>query len=55
REKKLGPEHPGTLLSVKNFGSVLSNQGKYEEAEAMHHRGLEGSEKVLRGVHPDTE
>ena len=35
REKVLGPEHPSTLVSVNNLGSVLERQGKYEEAEAM--------------------
>ncbi|CAG8883634.1 unnamed protein product, partial [Penicillium egyptiacum] len=34
REKVLGPEHPDTLTSVSNLGSVLESQGKYEEAEA---------------------
>jgi hypothetical protein len=33
---------------------VLSSQGKYEEAEAMHRRPLEGSEKLLGREHPDT-
>ena len=46
-EKVLGPEHPSTLTSISNLGSVLSSQGKYEEAEAMHRRALEGDEKVL--------
>jgi Tfp pilus assembly protein PilF len=40
REKVLGPEHPYTLTSVSNLGSVLRRQGKYEEAEAMHRRAL---------------
>jgi hypothetical protein len=54
REKVLGPEHPDTLTSVSDLGSVLESQGKYEEAEAMHRRDLEGSEKVLGPEHPDT-
>jgi hypothetical protein len=33
---------------------VLSSQGKYEEAEAMHRQDLEGSEKVLGREHPST-
>jgi hypothetical protein len=32
---------------------VLQVQGKYEEAEEMHRRALEGSEKVLEVGHPD--
>ncbi|KAF1949112.1 hypothetical protein CC80DRAFT_555727, partial [Byssothecium circinans] len=46
--------HPGTLTSVSQLGSVLERQGKYEEAEAMHQRALEGREKVLGREHPDT-
>jgi tetratricopeptide (TPR) repeat protein len=54
RRRVLGSEHPDTLASVDNLGSVLESQGKYEEAEAMHRRALEGSEKVLGREHPDT-
>ncbi|ORY00884.1 hypothetical protein BCR34DRAFT_637708 [Clohesyomyces aquaticus] len=54
REKVLGVEHPDTLTSVSNLGSVLERQGKYEEAEAMHRRALEGYEKVLGREHPRT-
>ncbi|KAF1351580.1 hypothetical protein EJ07DRAFT_183735 [Lizonia empirigonia] len=54
REEALGREHPNTLISVSQLGSVLESQGKYEEAEAMHRRDLEGSEKVLGPEHPDT-
>jgi Tfp pilus assembly protein PilF len=32
----------------------LSKQGKDDEAEAMHRRDLEASEKVLGLEHPDT-
>jgi hypothetical protein len=35
-EKVLGREDPDMLTSVSNLGLVLSSQGKYEEAEAMH-------------------
>ena len=50
----LGPEHPATLMSARNLGSVLDKQGKYEEAEAMHRWTLEGSEEVLGQEHPHT-
>jgi hypothetical protein len=36
REKVLGVEHPHTLTSVGNLGSVLESQGKYNEAEAKN-------------------
>jgi tetratricopeptide (TPR) repeat protein len=54
REKVLGREHPDTLTSVSQLGTVLERQGKYKEAEAMHQRALEGREKVLGREHPDT-
>ena len=54
RQKVLGAEHPDTLTSVSQLGSVLERQGKYKEAEAMHRRALEGLEKALGAEHPDT-
>jgi tetratricopeptide (TPR) repeat protein len=54
REKVLGAEHPDTLASVNNLGSVLASQGKYKEAEGIHQRALEGYKKVLGAEHPDT-
>ena len=39
-------EHTAMLASLSNLGSVPERQGKYEEAEAMHRRALEGYEKV---------
>jgi Tfp pilus assembly protein PilF len=41
-------------VSVSRFGLVLSNQGKYEDAEAMHRRALEAQEKVLGHDYPHT-
>ncbi|KAJ5807718.1 hypothetical protein N7447_011174 [Penicillium robsamsonii] len=46
-------QEPSPLASVSNLGSVLDSQSKYEEAEAMHRRDLEGLEKVLGPGHPD--
>lgn len=50
----LGPVHPSTLISVNNLGPVLESQGKYDEAEVMHRRDSERSEKMLGPEHPDT-
>ncbi|KAI9778300.1 MAG: hypothetical protein M1816_004150 [Peltula sp. TS41687] len=47
-EKALGKEHPDTLTSVSNLASVLQHQGKYEAAEEMDRRALEGREKALK-------
>ncbi|KAF2999044.1 hypothetical protein E8E15_000155 [Penicillium rubens] len=54
RENALGREHPDTLTSVSDLGLVLSSQGKYDEAEAMHRRALEARENALGREHPDT-
>jgi hypothetical protein len=53
RLKAQGREHPDTLTSVNNLGSVLERQGKYKEAEAIHQQALEGREKALGPEHPD--
>ena len=54
RKKALGKENPDTLTGVSNLALVLSYQGKYEEAEAMNRRALDGREKALGKEHPDT-
>jgi tetratricopeptide (TPR) repeat protein len=53
-EKALGPEHPDTFTSITNLGLVLDDQGKHEEAEAMHRQALQGYEKALGPEHPST-
>ena len=50
----LGKEHPDTLTSMNNLANVLSDQGKYEEAEEMHRQVLAVKETVLGKEHPDT-
>jgi tetratricopeptide (TPR) repeat protein len=50
----LGKEHPDMLASVSNLATILQSQGKYEEAESMNQRALEGFEKALGKEHPDT-
>jgi hypothetical protein len=54
REKVLGVEHRHTLSRVDNLATALQHQGKYEEAEKMSRRALEGREEVLGVEHPDT-
>jgi tetratricopeptide (TPR) repeat protein len=39
---------------VSNLALVLRSQGKYEEAEKLNRRALEGREKELGVRHPDT-
>jgi tetratricopeptide (TPR) repeat protein len=43
-----------TLDSSGLLAMVLSDQGKYEEAEKMHRKVLTLTEKVLGKEHPDT-
>ena len=39
---------------MNNLATVLSDQGKYEQAEEMHRQALELRETVLGKEHPDT-
>jgi Flp pilus assembly protein TadD len=39
---------------MNNLASVLDNQGKYKEAEAITRQTLAQREKVLGPEHPDT-
>jgi hypothetical protein len=54
REKVLRVEHPKTLSSISILRLVLSNQGKYKEAELLQRQALEVRGKVLRVEHPNT-
>ena len=45
---------PDTLTSLGTLALILQDQGKYEQAEQMNRRVLEGREKVLGPDHPDT-
>jgi hypothetical protein len=46
--------YSSSMTSVSNLALVFRYQGKYEEAEEMNRRALEGSEKVLGMEHPST-
>lgn len=55
----MGKDHHDTLTSVSNLASVLlasvlQYQGKYEVAEEMNQRALDGREKTLGTDQPDT-
>ena len=50
----LGKEHPSTLTSMNNLAGVLSDQGKYKQAEEMHRQALGLYETVLGKEHPHT-
>ena len=54
RTTVLGSKDDETLSALSLHASVLNEQGKYEAAEEMNQRALEGSEKVLGKEHPDT-
>jgi tetratricopeptide (TPR) repeat protein len=46
--------HIGRKIYKSDETLVLRDQGKYEAAEEMNRRALEGREKVLGVEHPDT-
>jgi serine/threonine-protein kinase len=53
REKRLGPEHPHTGLSLNNLGRALHGLGRYEEARQLLDHALALREKVLGPDHPN--
>jgi len=54
RQRVLGPEHPGTLVTAMNLASALVQQGKYAEAETLYSDVLEAQQRVLGSEHPNT-
>ena len=52
--ERAGDIATATLSSLSLLALVLQDQGKYEAAEEMNRRALEGREKVLGVEHPDT-
>jgi tetratricopeptide (TPR) repeat protein len=55
REKVLGPEHPGTALSLNNLGALLRSQGDLAGARPYFERALAIWEDQLGPDHPDTK
>lgn len=54
RMEVFGKKHLHMLTSMNNLGLVLSDQGKYAEAEAMHRATLALREEVLGKKHLGT-
>ncbi len=54
RERRLGPEHPETLVARHRLAGVLDDQGLYAEAESQYRDVLKLEEKVLGPEHPGT-
>jgi tetratricopeptide (TPR) repeat protein len=50
----LGDDHPDTLTSINNMGSLLVAQGKLQAAEPLFREALERRRRVLGDDHPDT-
>ena len=53
-ERRLGPDHEDTLISMNRVGLLLRDQGNLKEAESWLRRALEGSERTLGPDHPTT-
>lgn len=54
RRNTLGDDHPRTLGSINNLGTLLLSRGKPDDAEPYIREGLEGSRRVLGDDHPQT-
>ena len=53
-EELLGPKHPDTLKSVTDLASLLKEQNKLNQAEALYRRALKGREEIYGSSHRDT-
>ncbi len=54
RRRVLGDEHPDTLLSINNMGSLLTVLDKLSQAEPYLREALEARRRVLGDEHPAT-
>jgi tetratricopeptide (TPR) repeat protein len=54
RKKTLGIDHPSTLSTISNIGSLSNSQGEYGEALELYQLALDGCEKTLGKDHPST-
>ena len=54
RRRVLGEDHPDTLQSISDMGSLLVSQGKPGDAESYVREALERRRRVLGEEHPDT-
>jgi tetratricopeptide (TPR) repeat protein len=50
----LGPNHPFTLNSENNLALLYQAEGKYDQAEALYLKALDGRRQLLGPENPDT-
>jgi hypothetical protein len=55
RSRVLGDEHPDTMTSASNLASLLSDQGKYTDAERINREVLGAKRRVLGEEHPNAK
>lgn len=54
QRNSLGDDHPDTLGSIGNVGSLLKSRGRLDEAEGYYREALEGWRRVFGDDHPKT-
>jgi hypothetical protein len=52
-ERRLGPDHPATLIAMANLGRVLDAAGDHAGAETWLRRALAGQQRMLPADHPE--
>jgi hypothetical protein len=50
----LGPDHPGTAISINNLAVLLRDQGELAAARPLFERALAIRERMLGPDHPAT-
>jgi tetratricopeptide (TPR) repeat protein len=53
-ERRLGQEHPDTLIDINNLAELYRIQGRYSETEPLYRRALEAFERRLGKERPNT-
>ena len=51
-QEHLGRDHPNTLTSMNNLAELYRVQGRYEEAEPLYEKALNGIKKTYPSDHP---
>jgi tetratricopeptide (TPR) repeat protein/tRNA A-37 threonylcarbamoyl transferase component Bud32 len=54
QREQLGQEHPDTLGTMEGLARVYWRQGRYDKAQLLFTKTVEGRNKVLGEEHPDT-
>jgi serine/threonine-protein kinase len=53
RQRRLGPDHPDSAVTLSQLGNLLQAKGDYAGAVAHHRQAIRVRERALGAVHPE--